>query len=318
MPVAVEHPVKRLQILGGRDRGLFRIRALVDVPVGLEAVVPRGGLHELPRPLGAGLGQRVRLEAALDDRDVGEVERQAFGAEDVLNHRQVLRPAREAFLHVVAQPAAAAARPRRGPCAFCGIGTSCSVAARSALTASSVAAVGVRLRERGDRQQLVDRGRFGLGFREAVALSERGDLVRVDAVDQPIEMLPHPGVGPRPVRGLEQHVNGAVELDPGAVEVAQLELAFAGVEVLLRGGDEGGDRVGGGRLRRGRRDGRGRLRRRGRAFLRLGVGPARRRRCQNGNRQTGERRWHRSTSGHLGAPARASAHTTCRQSREPC
>ena len=52
-------------------------------------------------------------------------------------------------------------------------------------------------------QDLVDRRRFVLLLREAVALGERGDFVGVDAVDQAVEVLAHPGVGARAVRGFE-------------------------------------------------------------------------------------------------------------------
>ena len=41
VPVAVEHPVQRLQVLRRRERGLLGIGALVDVPVVLEAVLER-------------------------------------------------------------------------------------------------------------------------------------------------------------------------------------------------------------------------------------------------------------------------------------
>ena len=64
-----------------------------------------GAAHELPDALGLRPRQRVRLERALDQRHVGEVERQPFGAEDVLNHRQVLAAALHALLDEVVQPA---------------------------------------------------------------------------------------------------------------------------------------------------------------------------------------------------------------------
>ena len=59
--------------------------------------------HELPDALGLRARQRVRLERALDQRHVGQVERQPFGPEDVLNHRQVLAAALHAFLDEVVQ-----------------------------------------------------------------------------------------------------------------------------------------------------------------------------------------------------------------------
>ncbi len=104
VPVAVEQLVKRLQIARRSDGRLLGIRALVDIPVGLQPLLGRRRPHELPRPPRAGLRQRVGLEAALDDRNVGEIERQPFGAEHRLDHRQVLRAARQALVDVVAQP----------------------------------------------------------------------------------------------------------------------------------------------------------------------------------------------------------------------
>ena len=56
-------------------------------------------------PLALRARQRVRLEGALDQRHVRQVERQPFGAEDVLNHRQVLAAAPHAFFDEVVQPA---------------------------------------------------------------------------------------------------------------------------------------------------------------------------------------------------------------------
>ena len=118
------------------------------------------------------------------------------------------------------------------------MGTSCSVAARSALTASSVDAFGVGLREGRNRQDLVDRRGLGLRFREAVALRQRGDLVGVDAVDEAIEVLPHPRVGPGAVWRLEEHIDRPIELDAGALEMTELQLALTGREMVLGGLDQ--------------------------------------------------------------------------------
>ena len=101
----------------------------------------------------------------------------------------------------------------------------------------------VRPRERRDLQHFVDRRRLVLRFREAVALRQRRHFVRVDAVDEAIEVLAGARVRPRAVRGLQHDVDGTVELDPGAVEVTQLQLALAGLEMLLRRLDQRGDRV---------------------------------------------------------------------------
>ena len=121
-----------------------------------------------------------------------------------------------------------------------------------------------RLGERRDLQQLVDRRRLVLLFGEAVALRERRHLVGVDAVDQPVEVLAQPRVGPGAVRRLEEDVDRPVELRPRPIEVPELQLALAGVEMLLGGGDQRRDRIG-----RGLRCRSGSLRRGGR---RCGVG----------------------------------------------
>ena len=70
-----------------------------------EAVFRRRPGHELPDAFGLGARQRVRLERALDERHVGEIQRQPFGAEDALNHRQVLAAARHPFLDEVVKTA---------------------------------------------------------------------------------------------------------------------------------------------------------------------------------------------------------------------
>ena len=224
----------------------------------LQAVLLGRRLHELPRALGARLRQRVGLEPALDDRDVGQVERQPLGAEDVLNHRQVLRARASGSPDVVAKPAlqqldggqdlrilrewGRRARSRRGP----------------ALTASSVGGLASGFGKVAIvRISSIEAG--SVFVREAVALRERRDLVGVDPIDQPIEMLAHPRIGPGAVGRLEQHVDGAVELDAGALEVSQLQLAFTGGEMVLRcrGSASGSDRGGEESARRAGRRGAG-------------------------------------------------------------
>ena len=105
--------------------------------------------------------------------------------------------------------------------------------------------VGRRLREGRDLQQLVDRCRFVLLLGEAIALCQRCHLLGIDPVHQTIEMRAQAGVRARAVRRLEQDVERPVELASGAIEVADLQLALAGVVVLLRRADEGGDRING-------------------------------------------------------------------------
>ena len=71
--------------------------------------------------------------------------------------------------------------------------------------------------------------------------------MRVDAVDEPIEVFPQSRVGPCSVRGLKENVNRAIELGLRAIEVAHFQLSLAGVEVRLRGRNERGNRIGRGR-----------------------------------------------------------------------
>ena len=126
------------------------------------------------------------------------------------------------------------------------------VSSRSAWTFSAVAAVGERVVERGDRQQFVDRRRFGRALGEAVAGGQRAQLERGDAIDEPIEMLANPRVGPRARRRLEQHVEGGVELGLGAGQVAERQLLAALFEMRVGRGEQ--------RLHRIDRRGRGRRR----------------------------------------------------------
>ena len=84
-----------------------------------------------------------------------------------------------------------------------------------------------------DLQELVDRRRLRRLLSEPVSLGERRDLVGVDPIDQPVEMLAQSRVGARAVGRFEQHFDGAVELDSRAVQVSQAKLALAGQEVLL-------------------------------------------------------------------------------------
>ncbi len=310
MPVAVEHPVQGLQVLRGSDGGLLGVRTLVDVPIGLQAVILGRRPHELPRPLRAGFRQRVGLETALDDRDVGQIQRQPLGAEDVLDHRQVLRPAGQALLHVVAQTAAQEfdggqnLRILRNGHVVLGRG-------QVGLDRFLGRRPGVGPREGGNRQDLVDRRGLGLRFREAVALRERRDLVSVDTVDKTIEMLPHPRVGPGAVWRLQQHVDRPIELDAGALEMPELQLALTGGEMVLRGLDQRGDGIGSGRAGLHRRHGR-RARRRGdRGFLNFRVRTAGCGDHQNDRQSETHQGPGQRTNEHLGAPARSRRRWNC-------
>src|SRR5205823_5026559 len=79
-------------------------RAIRSMVATSEAVVERRPTHELPHALGLDARQRVRLERALDERHVRQIQGQALGAEHVLNHRQVLAAAAHPFLDVVVKP----------------------------------------------------------------------------------------------------------------------------------------------------------------------------------------------------------------------
>ena len=73
MPVAVEHLDESVQVLCGGDRRLFRIRALIDIPVLPQAVLDARAAHELPHALGLGTGQRGRLEGTFYEGNIGEI-----------------------------------------------------------------------------------------------------------------------------------------------------------------------------------------------------------------------------------------------------
>ena len=104
IPVALEQLVERRQVLRGGERRFFGIGALVDVPIVAEPVLRRRSLHELPDALRFHARERVRLEGAFDQRHVRQVERQPLGAQNVLNHRQILTAAAHAFFDVVMKP----------------------------------------------------------------------------------------------------------------------------------------------------------------------------------------------------------------------
>ena len=116
---------------------------------------------------------------------------------------------------------------------------SCEVSARSVSTVAVSAGRRRFLDRRRQVEQRVDGRRLARLLREAVAFGERGDFKRADAIDQAIELLAQPRLGARAARRGQQHVDGAVELDAGAIEVADLQLALAREIVFLRLVDEG-------------------------------------------------------------------------------
>ena len=96
-PVA-EHVVELDHVLDGRPGGLDRVHALVDVLVLLEAVTVARRADELPHAQGPGPGQGPRLEGALDERDPGQLLRQALLAQLLEDHVPVLAGPPEGFL----------------------------------------------------------------------------------------------------------------------------------------------------------------------------------------------------------------------------
>ena len=112
-------------------------------------------------PLAFDARQGVGLERALDQRHVGEVERQPFRAEDVLNHRQVLAAALHAVFDEVVQPALEQLDVGQHPLVQRNrdvVAVGLQVGLRRLPSGSG--AVGAGRERRRQRQQLVDRRRL--------------------------------------------------------------------------------------------------------------------------------------------------------------
>ena len=173
---------------------------------------------------------------------------------------------------------------------------SCDVCARSSCTACSTPGpAGGGRGERGDLEQLVDRGRFRRLLGEAVSLLQRQGLVGGNPVDETIEVAPQPRIHPRAVGRVEQDVERLVEGGACLFEVPERQLPLAKAEEAIRFGEQGRRRVdrrhgSGGRDRR--RGGGGLNRRRD---LRCRVAAACRRYQEDCNGQP-------ERSSHLGAP----------------
>ena len=199
-------------------------------------------LHELPHALRAlARDSAFGLERAFDQRHVGEIERQPFGAEDVLNHRQVLAAALQAVLDERRAAGPGTARRSASTRSFSGNRNVVRRSApgrsrRSAVTAGVGAGSSKRRRQ---REQLVDRGRLGRLLGEAVAGGERRHFERADAVDQAIELLAQPRLGAGAAGRVQQDVEARIELGPRPIEVPELQLALALSIVLLRFRDQG-------------------------------------------------------------------------------
>ena len=104
MPVA-KHVVEGFQVLCGGARRLFRFGPFIDIPVVLQAIFEGRPAHELPHPFRLRARQGVRLERALDQRNIGQIERQPLGPEDILDHWKELDAAAQAVLQIPSQPA---------------------------------------------------------------------------------------------------------------------------------------------------------------------------------------------------------------------
>ena len=186
MPV-VEHRVQGLEVFGRGARRLLRIRALVDVPVVLEAVFERCPAHELPHALGFRPRKRVRLEGAFDERHVSEIQGEAFGPEHVLNHGEVLGATAQPFFQIVLQP----------PGKELDVCKNTRIQRDVDVVNNGLKVVGDRLLRFGrgrwmlegrDGEQIVDRGWFGGFLGKAVRLRQRGQFMTADPLYQAIEM----------------------------------------------------------------------------------------------------------------------------------
>ena len=232
VPVAVEHPAERLEVLCRGPRGLVGIGPLVHVPVVLQAVFARRRAHELPDALGACPRQRVGLECAFNQRHVRQIQRQTLGPKHALDHRQVVAAAIEPFLDEPPKPALEQLDVVEHP----GVERNGDVVRCQREVGLNRRGQRRRGRFLGGRRQVeqrVDGRRFARLLRIAVAVGERGDFQRADTVDEPVELLTEPGFGSRATRRGQQDVDGAIELHAGAVEVSDLELALARKIVFL-------------------------------------------------------------------------------------
>ena len=102
-----ERPVHLGEEACRRARREDRVAALVDQVVDVQEA-PAGGGHELPDAGRAHLRVGVQVEARLDQRQPGQLDRQPLLAEDALHLGQVAPRDAEAIAEALAQPALAA------------------------------------------------------------------------------------------------------------------------------------------------------------------------------------------------------------------
>ena len=201
-----------------------------------------GALHELPDAFGLGPRQGARLERTLNQRHISQIQRKAFGPEDLLDHRQILGAAAQAVLEVALQSTA----EQLDVLENLGVLRDVDVVKRLLQIGRDglLCFFGCRrLLERGDGQEVVDGRRLIFLFGEAITLSQRGYLVGADPFNQPVEVLANTRHRPPTVTRLQQHLEGAVELGFGHLEMTLAQFALARFEVRGRQGDELGDRV---------------------------------------------------------------------------
>src|SRR5690606_22658445 len=79
------------QKAGSGKGGRYRVAPLIPPPVHLKTVTSGCGGHELPDSHRGSAGVRVRLETALDKRQVVQVLRQSMFTQGGANHRLVHR-----------------------------------------------------------------------------------------------------------------------------------------------------------------------------------------------------------------------------------
>ena len=239
MPVA-ERLVEALQVLRSGTGALFRIRALVDIPIVLQAHFEPGAPHELPDSSRLGARQRAWLEGALDQRHVGQIQRQPLRSEHVLDHGQVPCAPAQALFEVPLQPPCEQLDERQHP----------RIQRNVDVVDRFLEIFGDRLLRLGrghrglegrNHQQVVDAGGIELPLGEAVALCERRDLVGADPFHEAIEMLADPGLRACSPWRFEQDFQRTIEFGLRRLEVAKLQLMLARLE-MARGQTRSGQR----------------------------------------------------------------------------
>ncbi len=87
--------------------------------------------------------------------------------------------------------------------------------------------------ECGNREEIVDRGRFRRLLGEAVRLRQGGELMTADSLDQAVVMGTQFGGRTGAAGRFEQDVNRTIERGGCRIEVTFTQLAFTGLEMLF-------------------------------------------------------------------------------------